>query len=144
MLIALFVSLISRIIMPQHVVLVNQKLEGYWLITKENRLQIEDGMLRIIKFEKCKKAEREARACKLSWSYVDSSAVIKSKLDKTIKKSWQPDFEGTYWVERKRDKETKRAILHFDEYTAISLNVIKKELNVYIDSTLTQQARKLK
>ena len=144
MLIAYIISLISRIFMPQHVVLINQKLQGYWLITTENRVAEENGMLRILKFEKCKKEERQARACKLSWSYVDSTAVLKKKLDKKFKQNWHPSFTSIYWVEKKRDKETKRAIIHFEDYTNISLNVLKKELNIYLDSTLTQQARKLK
>lgn len=144
MLIAYTISLISRIFLPQHVVLVNQKLEGYWLITTENRVAEVNGMLRILKFEKCKKDERESKACKLSWKYIDSTAVVKKKLSKDIKKNWQPDYNTTYWVEKKRDKKTKRAIIHFEDYTNISLNVLKKELNVYMDSTLTQQARKLK
>ena len=130
--------------MPQSVVLINQKLKGYWLITTENRVAVENGKLRILKFEKCKKKEREAKACRLSWSYLDSAVVSGKKLDKEIKKNWQPSYNSTYWVEKKRDKESKRAIIHFEDYTNISLNVLKKELNVYLDSTLTQQARKLK
>ena len=144
MLIAYIISLIARIFMPQHVVLINQKLEGYWLITLENRMPIEDGKLRIVKFEKCKKDERDAKACRISWSYLDSAAVTGKKLDKEFKKNWQPDYTTTYWVDKKKDKESKRAIIHFEDYTNISLNVLKKELNVYLDSTLTQQAKKLK
>ena len=136
--------MIARIFMPQHVVLINQKLKGYWLITSENRVADENGKIRILKFEKCKKEERDAKACKMSWSYLDSAVVNGKKLDKEIKKNWQPSYTSTYWVEKKRDKESKRAIIHFEDYTNISLNVLKKELNVYLDSTLTQQARKLK
>jgi hypothetical protein len=99
--------------MPQHVVLINQKLKGYWLITTENRVAIENGKLRILKFDKCKKEEREAKACRISWSYLDSTVVTGKKLDKEIKKNWQPSYTSTYWVEKKRDKESKRAIIHF-------------------------------
>lgn len=144
MLIGYIISLIARIFMPQHVVLINQKLEGYWLITLENRVAIEHGKLRILKFEKCKKEERDAKACRISWSYLDSAAVTGKKLDKEIKQNWQPEYTSTYWVEKKKDKESNRAIIHFEDYTNISLNVLKKEMNVYLDSTLTQQARKLK
>ena len=100
--------------------------------------------MRIIKFEKCKKTAREAKACELSWSYLDNAAVSNQKLAKEVKENWQPDQTNTYWVERKRDKETKRAIIHFEDYTNISIKVLKKELNIYLDSTLTRQARKLK
>ena len=55
MLIAYIISLIARIFMPQHVVLINQKLKGYWLITTENKVAVENGKVRILKFEKCKK-----------------------------------------------------------------------------------------
>ena len=144
MLIAYIISLISRIFMPQSVVLINQKLKGYWLITTENKVAVENGKVRILKFEKCKKEERDAKACRISWSYLDSAVVTGKKLDKEIKQNWQPGYTSTYWVEKKRDKESKRAIIHFEDYTNISLNVLKKELNVYLDSTLTQQARKLK
>ncbi len=144
MLIALLVSIAARIIMPHDVVLINQKLEGYWLITTDNKLPNDHGLIRIIKFDKCKKDERKAHACEFSWSYLDSTVVIKNKLDKSIKQNWEPDGQGIFWVERKRDKETKRAIIHFEDYTNISVNVIKKELNVYLDTMLTQQARKLK
>ena len=130
--------------MPQSVVLINQKLKGFWLITTENKVAVENGKVRILKFEKCKKEERDAKACRISWSYLDSAVVTGKKLDKEIKKNWQPSYNSTYWVEKKRDKESKRAIIHFEDYTNISLNVLKKELNVYLDSTLTQQARKLK
>ena len=75
---------------------------------------------------------------------MDSAAVTGKKLDKEIKQNWQPDGTSTYWVEKKKDKENKRAIIHFEDYTNISLNVLKKELNVYLDSTITQQAKKLK
>ena len=144
MIIAFLISLISRIILPQHVVLINQKLEGYWLLTVDKRIAINQAKVKIIKFDKCKKAAREAKACQISWSYLDSAMVDGKKLNKEIKKNWQPEHISTYWVERKRDKETKRAIIHFEDYTNISLNVLKKELNVYLDSTITQQARKLK
>ena len=60
MLIAFIISSIARIFMPQHVVLINQKLEGYWLITLENRMPVKNGKLRILKYEKCKKDERNA------------------------------------------------------------------------------------
>ena len=144
MLIAFIISMISRLILPQHVVLINQKLEGYWLLTVDKRIAVDEGKIRILKFDKCKKAAREEKACKISWSYLDSTVVNGKRLAKEIKENWQPEYTSTYWVERKRDKETKRAIIHFEDYTNISLNVLKKELNVYLDTTLTQQARKLK
>lgn len=144
MLIALLISLISRIIMPQNVVLINKKLEGFWLITKDNSTMIEVGMLQVIKFDKCKKLARNAKVCEFSWRYIDSTAITKKKLNKSIKKNWQPDGSGTYWVEKERDKETKRSILQLENYTNLSLNVLKKELNVYLDTTVAQQARKLK
>ena len=136
--------MISRLILPQHVVLINQKLEGYWLLTVDKRIAVDESKIRILKFDKCKKAAREEKACKISWSYLDSTVVNGKRLAKEIKENWQPEYTSTYWVERKRDKETKRAIIHFEDYTNISLNVLKKELNVYLDTTLTQQARKLK
>ena len=144
MIIAFIISLLARIIMPQQVVLINQKLQGFWLVTKDYKVDDENGRLRIIKFEKCKKEARDAKACEISWSYVDSSAVRKKKLDKSIKKNWQPVDSGTYWVEKKRDKKTKKTIIHFEDFTNIAISVLKKELNVYQDTTLAQQAKKLK
>ena len=124
--------------------LMNKKLEGYWLVTKEYKIESKDGQVRIIRFEKCKKAARKTKTCVLSWSYVDSGLIIDNKLDKEVKKNWQPEVKTTYWVEKKKDKETKRAILHFEDYTNISLNVLKKELSIYLDSAVAQQAKKLK
>jgi hypothetical protein len=138
-LIAYTISLISRIFIPQHVVLINQKLQGYWLITIDNKVADENARLRILKFDKCKKDAHEAKACKLSWRYVDGAAVAKKKLAKTAKVNWPPEYISTYWVEKKKDKETKHTIFHFEDYTNISLNVLKKEMNIYKDTTIVQQ-----
>lgn len=130
--------------MPYNVVLINQKLEGYWLVTKEYKLETRAEQFRVIKFDKCKKEAREAKSCTLSWGYVDTAAVHNGKLAKEIKKNWQPQTTSSYWVEKKKDKKTKRAVIHFEDYTNISLNLLKKELNIYLDSTIAQQAKKIK
>jgi hypothetical protein len=130
--------------MPYNVVLINQKLEGYWLVTEEYKLDTKADQIRVIKFDKCKKDNRRDKSCPLSWSYVDTASIHKNKLSKEIKKNWQPQVSSTYWVEKKKDKKTKRAVIHFEEYTNISLNVLKKELNIYLDSAIVLQAKKMK
>ena len=130
--------------MPYNVVLINQKLEGYWLVTEEFKLETKADKIRVIKFDKCKKDNRRAKSCPVSWSYVDTASVYKNKLSKDIKKNWQPQVSSTYWVEKKKDKKTKRAVINFEEYTNISLNVLKKELNIYLDSAIALQAKKMK
>ena len=42
--------------MPPHVVLINQKLSGHWEITYANFDQDPDHLIRIVKFDKCKKS----------------------------------------------------------------------------------------
>jgi len=136
--------MLARIFIPQHVVLVNQKLEGYWLVTKDTQYDGLDGFFRISRFNKCKKADREAKACTVTSMYVDSAAINKNKLSKDIKANWDPIIESNYWVERKRDKETKMAVIHFQEKHEIMINVLKKEITVYLDTLLVYQAKKLK
>jgi len=144
MLIAYLISLLTRLFLPQHVVLVNQKLGGYWEVTMDNKEIVPDGRVRVLKFDKCRKAERKAKACNLSWMYVDSTDIHKRKLAKEIKQDWQPEEEINYWVERKRDKETKLPILHIENTQLISINLVKKEYSVLVDSVIVQKARKLK
>lgn len=102
------------------------------------------GKLRVVKFEKCDKQDRNLQAGNSKSMYVDSAATHKRKLLLPNKKNWHPSSESTYWVERKRDKETKRPILHFGETSIIMLNLLKKKIDVYVDSVMIIQAKKLK
>ena len=75
--------------MPHPVVLINQKLGGYWEVTVDNLAAHPEGFTRVIRFDKGKKADRKVKSCTLTWMYVDSAAIYKRKLNKSIKKVYE-------------------------------------------------------
>ena len=146
MLIYLIVSSIARIFMPHDAVLVNQKLQGFWLVVEDNRddpLRVTDSLM-VVRFNKCKSAARKEHQCTYSWTMMDSLVVAKNKLNKDNKKNWTSDVTKTYWVEKKKDKETKREIIHIEGFNEISINLIKKEIEFYNGDSMMIKIRKLK
>lgn len=144
MLIYLTVSFIARIFMPHDAVLVNQKLKGFWVVVEDNRAVASDDSLMVVRFNKCKSAKRKEQQCVYNWTVLDSTAVIKNKLDKDIKENWTSDVTKTYWVEKKKDKETKREIIHIEGFDEISINLAKKEIEFYKGDSMLIKIRKLK
>lgn len=144
MLIYLTVSLIARIFMPHDAVLVNQKLRGYWLVVEDNRITPLNDSLMIVRFTKCKSDKRKEHLCTYNWTVFDSTVVTKNKLHKEIKENWKSDYTNTYWVEKKKDKETKREIIHIEGFDEIYINLIKKEIEFYSGDSMVIKIRKLK
>ena len=144
MLIYLTVSFIARIFMPHDAVLVNQKLKGFWMVVEDNRGEALDDSIMVVRFNKCKSAKREDRQCAYNWTVLDSASVYKNKLNKELKQNWVSDVTKTYWVEKKKDKETKREIIHIDGFEEISINLVKKEIEFYRGDSMLVKIRKLK
>lgn len=145
MIIYFIVSAIARIFMPQDAILVNQKLNGYWLVIEnyQSGSQLDDSLY-VIKFGKCSSKERKQKECTYSWSVIDSGSVVEKKLSKSVKRNWVPDITKTYWVEKKRNKETKRTVIHIEDFSEASIHLLKKELGFYRNDSLVIKLRKLK
>ena len=144
MLIYLTISFVARIFMPHDAVLVNQKLKGFWIVVEDNRVAAMDDSIMVIRFNKCKSAKREDRQCEYNWTVLDSASVNKNKLNKDIQENWISDVTKTYWVEKKKDKETKREIIHIEGFEEISINLVKKEIEFYRGDSMLVKIRKLK
>ncbi len=130
--------------MPHDAILVNQKLRGYWIVIEDNRANPMKDSIIVAKFNKCKSAKRKDHQCEYNWTVLDSLAVTKFKLDKEIKKNWSPKVTKSYWVEKKKDKETKREIIHIEGFNEVSIHLIKKEIDFYAGDSLMVTIRKLK
>ncbi len=144
MLIYLIVSLLARIFMPHDAILVNQKLKGYWIIIEDHRSAPLTDSIIVAKFNKCKSSKRKDHQCEYNWAVLDSLAVSNFKLNKEVKKNWTPQVTKTYWVEKKKDKETKREIIHIEGFNEISINLVKKEIEFYKDDSVMVKIHKLK
>lgn len=130
--------------MPHEAVLINQKLKGYWVVIEDNRAETLSDSIIVAKFNKCKSAKRKDHQCDYNWAVLDSLAITKFKLNKEIKKNWIPDVTKTYWVERKKDKKTKREIIHIEGFDEISIHLIKKEIVFYNEDSAMVKLRKLR
>jgi hypothetical protein len=144
MIIYIIISLLARIFMPHDAVLVNQKLRGYWIIVEDNRAEPMTDSVIVAKFNKCKSAKRKDHQCEYNWAVLDSLSVENFKLNKEVKKNWIPDVTKTYWVEPKKDKKTKREIIHIEGFNEVSIHLIKKEVDFYSGDSLMITIRKLK
>ncbi len=141
----MIVSTLARVFTPHDAVLVNQKLRGYWVVTENHteNLNFSDSIL-VVKFYKCSSTQRKNQLCKYSWSVLDSSVIEKFKLLKEVKQSWIPEVTKNYWVEKKKDKKTKREIIHIEGFDEISIDLIKKEIEFYSKDSMMLRIRKLK
>ena len=145
MVIYFIISSIAGLFMPKDAVLINQKLEGYWLVVEDNSdLKSENGEIRVLRFNKCKSKKRKNRQCEYGWCYLDSSAISKNKLDKSVKENWNPSRSSVYWVDKKKNKTTKRVVLHMINKSEISFKLAKKELTIYQENKLIYRVTKLR
>lgn len=131
--------------MPQDAILVNQKLEGYWVVIKDYRPEsATTDSIFVVKFNKCRNKDRKRQNCSYSWSPLDSTRIKKNKLDKYSKENWDPVVTKNYWVEKKKNKETRRTVMHIDNFSEASIHLLKKELEFFRNDSLVLRLRKLK
>ena len=138
-------SSIVGLFRPNDAVMINQKLQGYWMVVvDETKRQAPEGETRVVKFNQCKKQDRLNQQCTYEWCYMPDSLITKNKLDKVSKKQWQACNSYTYYIDKKKNKETKRVTIHLDQPTEISFNIVKKELIFYNADAAAVKLVKLK
>lgn len=145
MIIFFIVSSMARIFMPHDAVLVNQKLKGYWIIIEDDRSDFSyNDSIMVLHFDGCNHKQRKEKMCEYTRSTLDSSTVQKFKLAKGVKKNWDPEIVTTYWVDKKRNKETKRETIHIEGFSEISFHLLKKEVELFSGDSMVVKIRKLK
>ena len=139
-------SLLGSFLMTPDPVLVNGKLIGYWVAVIDNSdFPAEDGDVKILRFNKCKSKLKKDRKCEYGWCFMPDHVVSKQdKLYKSAKQNWSPHRSSVYWLDKKKNTDNDRYVLHMIDKSEIEFGVTNKELYIYQNNQLIYKLIKLK
>lgn len=139
------ISGLAGIFAPNDAVLINQVLQGYWLVLEDHSdMKCKSDEIKVLRFNMCNSEAKKNKHCEYGWSYLDRNLLSKNKLEKSVKENWNPSRSSVYWVGKKKNKSTKRVVLHMINKSEISLKLKNKELTIYQENKLIYRLTKLK